>query len=129
MLILCPGSVPVATWSFRACVIQGTQQLYVTVLWLWGNYLTKLNARGVAAFTWQTYKPILTGVSIPVAFLLWAIGLLLFFGLPDYYRQVPGEVPSFYASIGRRKIILVCLPSNSRCSFPNLLARPFPIYH
>ncbi|KAL8728257.1 MAG: hypothetical protein Q9181_005404 [Wetmoreana brouardii] len=100
------GSVPVATWSFRACVIQGTQQIYVTVLWLWGNHLTKLNAEGVAAFTWQTYRPILTGISIPVAVLLWAIGIVLFLGLPDYYRQKPGQVPSFYASIGRRKVIL-----------------------
>ncbi|KAL8948183.1 MAG: hypothetical protein Q9222_005608 [Ikaeria aurantiellina] len=39
-------SVPVATWSFRACVIQGTQQIYVTILWLWGNHLTKLNTEG-----------------------------------------------------------------------------------
>ncbi|KAL8715735.1 MAG: hypothetical protein Q9220_000402 [cf. Caloplaca sp. 1 TL-2023] len=100
------GSVPVATWSFRACVIQGTQQIYVTILWLWGNHLTKLNAGGVAAFTWQTYRPVLTGVTLPIAVLLWTIGISLFFGLPDYYRQKPGQVPSFYASIGRRRIIL-----------------------
>ncbi|KAL9027124.1 MAG: hypothetical protein Q9196_004310, partial [Gyalolechia fulgens] len=100
------GSVPVATWSFRACAIQGTQQIYVTVLWLWGNHLTKLNAQGVAAFTWQTYRPILTGISIPVAVLMWVVGVVLFLGLPDYYRQKPGQVPSFYASIGRRKVII-----------------------
>ncbi|KAI4094491.1 MAG: hypothetical protein L6R37_007234 [Teloschistes peruensis] len=91
------GSVPVATWSFRACVIQGTQQIYVTVLWLWGNHLTRLNARGAAA-TWQTYRPVLTGICIPVAVLLWGVGIVLFLGLPDYYRQNPGQVPSFYAS-------------------------------
>ncbi|KAL8851905.1 MAG: hypothetical protein Q9221_003229 [Calogaya cf. arnoldii] len=100
------GSVPVATWSFRACVIQGTQQIYVTVLWLWGNHLTRLNAQGVAAFTWQTYRPVLTGVTIPIAVMMWAIGIILYLGLPDYYRQKPGHVPSFYASIYRRKIIL-----------------------
>ncbi|KAL8830931.1 MAG: hypothetical protein Q9170_005505 [Blastenia crenularia] len=100
------GSVPVATWSFRACVIQGTQQLYVTVLWLWGNYLTKLNAEGGLASTWQNYRPFLTGITIPIAVLFWAIGIVLFLGLPDYYRQEPGKVPSFYASIFRRKIIL-----------------------
>ncbi|KAL8998110.1 MAG: hypothetical protein Q9188_006170 [Gyalolechia gomerana] len=100
------ASVPVATWSFRACVIQGTQQIYVTVLWLWGNHLTKLNAEGVAAFTWQTYRPVLTGITIPIAVLMWVVGIVLFLGLPDYYRQKPGQVPSFYASIGRRKIIV-----------------------
>ncbi|KAL8886169.1 MAG: hypothetical protein Q9215_006085 [Flavoplaca cf. flavocitrina] len=100
------GSVPVATWGFRACVIQGTQQIYVTVLWLWGNHLTRLNAQGVAAFTWQTYRPVLTGVSIPIAVMMWVIGIVLFLGLPDYYRQQPGQVPSFYASIIHRKVIL-----------------------
>ena len=38
--------------------------------------------------------------------LLWAIGLLLIFGLPNYYRQKPGKVPSFYKSLFRRKIVL-----------------------
>ncbi|KAI4196457.1 MAG: hypothetical protein LQ350_006552 [Teloschistes chrysophthalmus] len=99
------GSVPVATWSFRACVIQGTQQIYVTVLWLWGNHLTRLNARGAAA-TWQTYRPVLAGICIPVAVLLWGVGIVLFLGLPDYYRQNPGQVPSFYVSVYRRKIIV-----------------------
>ena len=31
---------------------------------------------------------------------------MLLKGLPKYYRQVPGKVPSFYKSIYRRKIIL-----------------------
>ena len=38
--------------------------------------------------------------------MLWGIGLILFYGLPDYYRQAPGAVPSFYSSIFRRKIIM-----------------------
>ncbi|KAL8801672.1 MAG: hypothetical protein Q9182_004309 [Xanthomendoza sp. 2 TL-2023] len=106
LLLLELWDVPVATWAFRACVIQGTQQIYVTVLWLWGNHLTKLNAQGVAAFTWQTHRAILTGLTIPIAVMLWAIGTMLFFGLPDYYRQKPGQVPSFYSSIIHRKIII-----------------------
>ncbi len=40
---------------------------------------------------------------------MWAIGATLFFGLPDYYRQAPGQVPSFYRSVVRRKIIMVSL--------------------
>jgi len=31
---------------------------------------------------------------------------MLLLGLPKYYRQVPGNVPSFYKSIYRRKIII-----------------------
>lgn len=34
------------------------------------------------------------------------MGLLLLFGLPTYYRQKPGKVPSFYKSLFRRKIVL-----------------------
>ena len=37
---------------------------------------------------------------------MWAIGIILWIGLPKFYRQVPGKVPSFYKSIYRRKIIL-----------------------
>lgn len=43
---------------------------------------------------------------MPIAVFLWVLGLLLFFGLPNYYRQTPGKVPSFYKSVSRRKIIL-----------------------
>ncbi|KAL8989269.1 MAG: hypothetical protein Q9169_008396, partial [Polycauliona sp. 2 TL-2023] len=120
------GSVPVATWSFRACVIQGTQQIYVTVLWLWGNHLTQLNSRGVAVSTWHTYRPALTGVTIPIAVMMWAIGVILFLGLPDYYRQQPGQVPSFYASIMRRKIILVSLSSSLSPTHHKYILLPCP---
>lgn len=43
---------------------------------------------------------------MPIAVFLWTLGLLVFFGLPNYYRQTPGKVPSFYKSVCRRKIIL-----------------------
>lgn len=45
-------------------------------------------------------------ICLPIAVLLWAVGILLFVGLPNYYRQTPGKVPSFYKSVFRRKIIL-----------------------
>ena len=53
-----------------------------------------------------TYGPALTGVTVPIALFMWAVGLLLFFGLPDYYRQSPGQVPSFYRAALRRKVII-----------------------
>lgn len=34
------------------------------------------------------------------------MGLIIYFGLPNYYRQTPGKVPSFYKSVFRRKIVL-----------------------
>ena len=100
------GSVPVATWSFRACVIQGSQQIYVVVLWFWGSRLTQETLSGIVVQQTTIYGPALTGITIPIALLLWTIGLTLYLGLPDYYRQTPGQIPSFYASVTRRKIVL-----------------------
>jgi len=34
------------------------------------------------------------------------VGVIIFLGLPEYYRQQPGKVPSFYASLLRRKIVM-----------------------
>jgi len=43
---------------------------------------------------------------IPLALGLWTVGIVLFFGLPEYYRRSPETMPSFYASLGRRKTVL-----------------------
>ncbi|EAW12377.1 alpha-1,3-glucan synthase Ags1 [Aspergillus clavatus NRRL 1] len=101
------SGAPVKEWVFRACLIQGTQQAYVIALWYWGSTLTKASSQGLLspedniANTWK-----MTAICAPIAILLWAIGLLMFFGLPNYYRQSPGKVPSFYRSVFRRKIVL-----------------------
>ncbi|KAF2214124.1 glycosyltransferase family 5 protein [Cercospora zeae-maydis SCOH1-5] len=96
------GSAPVKDWAFRACAIQGTQQLYVVGLWAWGSQLTRTNANGQS--TSLGYK--MTAIGIPISLFLWAVGIVLFFGLPDFYRQKPGGVPDFYSSIFRRKIVV-----------------------
>lgn len=106
------GGAPVKAWVYRACVIQGTQQAYVVALWYWGDILSKnvtanitqsggISVSGSFANSW-----VLTAITLPIAVLLWIVGALLYFGLPDYYRQAPGAVPSFYKSLFRRKIIL-----------------------
>ena len=46
-------------------------------------------------------------VGVVIACLMWAVGTVLLIGLPKYYRQAPGHIPSFYSSLFRRKIILV----------------------
>ena len=100
------GSVPVATWSFRACVVQGSQQIYVVVLWFWGSQLTQETLKGIVVQKTTVYGAALTGITLPIAIFLWSIGLTLYLGLPDYYRQTPGQIPSFYTSVTRRKIVL-----------------------
>ncbi|KAL1964870.1 hypothetical protein VTN77DRAFT_6372 [Rasamsonia byssochlamydoides] len=48
----------------------------------------------------------LASSGVGVACFLWLIAAVLFFGLPEYYRQAPGKVPTFYRTLFRRKIIL-----------------------
>ncbi|KAJ9408695.1 putative alpha-1,3-glucan synthase [Paecilomyces variotii] len=101
------GNAPVTSWAFRACVIQGIQQLYVTFLWFWGSSLTTASETGLKKTSLADSNPhTLIGVGVGIAIFLWAIGGLIFLGLPSYYRQTPGKVPSFYRTLLRRKIVL-----------------------
>jgi alpha-1,3-glucan synthase len=102
------GGAPVKDWVFRACVIQGTQQIYVVALWYWGNSLTAVNSVGAVSTTWlnvATSSKLLT-ITTPIAVVLWILGTVIFIGLPDYYRQAPGKVPSLYVALSRRKIVV-----------------------
>ena len=106
------GGTPTATWIFRACVVQGTQQIYVAVLWYWGAYLTNFTTAGGQTSQLITSGPMVTAITVPIAAFLWAIGVVLLFGLPSFYRSSPGRMPSFYPSIYRRKVVLVGLSHN-----------------
>ena len=101
------GGAHVKAWVFRACVIQGTQQIYVVALWYWGSYLNRSQADGILASTnpiTNSWK--ITAIALPIAVVLWSVGVVMWLGLPKYYRQAPGTMPSFYKSLGRRKIVL-----------------------
>ena len=100
------GGAPIKDWAFRACLIQGSQQIYVCVLWFWGDYLTRRQADGRGEAKFNTGNIYMTVLTVPIAVLMWVVGAVLFLGLPDYYRQAPGKVPSFYSSLARRRIIL-----------------------
>jgi alpha-1,3-glucan synthase len=99
------GGSATHTWVFRACVVQGIQQLYVTVLWFWGSHLSNLSAAGRNP-TGFSSSPYITALTTPIAVFFALMGFALFRGLPDFYRSKPGSVPSFYQSLRRRKIIL-----------------------
>ena len=101
------GGAPVKAWVFRACAVQGTQQIYVVALWYWGSKLTSYTTNGGTTNNLITSSPVITAIMVPIALFLWVIGFLIYFGLPDFYSQKPGKVPSFYMSILRRKIVLV----------------------
>lgn len=103
------GGVPTRTWLFRACAVQGTQQIYVVLLWYWGSTLTKYTADGGVTQNLITSTTTVTAITIPVAVFLWVIGFIIFRGLPEFYNQKPGNIPSFYTAVLRRKIVLVSL--------------------
>ena len=102
-LIISVGGTATQAWAFRACVIQGTQQLYMAFLWYWGSALTNGSSTNHIA-----RSGIATAITMPIGLSMWVIGVLVFLGLPSYYRNQPGRVPSFYKSILHRKVVLVC---------------------
>lgn len=100
------GGAPIKDWVLRACFVQGTQQIYIAALWYWGASLVTLSSEGIAVTANVASNATITAVTVPIACLMWALGTVLFLGLPKFYHSTPGKVPSFYRSIFRRKIIV-----------------------
>lgn len=100
------GGSQVKSWVFRACVIQGFQQMYVVVLWFWGFHVNRTAPDGSASAVRSfANSPYMTVIGIALSLCLLGIGAVLWLGLPDYYHQAPGKVPDFYRSNFRRKIV------------------------
>jgi len=99
----------VTSWVYRACVIQGTQQIFAAGLWYWGHRLAVLSSAGMLEPQTLNTSYVVLAVTWAVAIVLIICGIFLFLGLPDYYRQLPGRIPAFYKSLTRRKLVLVSL--------------------
>lgn len=99
------GGAPITIWIWRACWIQALQHAYTLALWFWGSFISSYSAAGKTSFRLSAL-PILFPVTLVVALSLWTIGIVLFLGLPSYYRQMPDQVPSLLRSITKRKITL-----------------------
>ena len=94
-------------WVYRACIIQGTQQIYIAGLFWWASTLQRYQAAGTNTSMLQVTKPaVATSVGVSVGVVMFLVGLVLWTGLPDFYRQTPGSVPSFFKGIFRRKLNL-----------------------
>ncbi|KAM7198752.1 hypothetical protein V8F20_006067 [Naviculisporaceae sp. PSN 640] len=104
------GGAAVKTWVIRACAVQGVQQIYISGLWYWGSALASAyDGNGISVA--KASDVIVSTVCLSVAALLFVLGGVTFWGLPAYYRQTPGSIPSFFKSIFRRKLILCFLVS------------------
>jgi alpha-1,3-glucan synthase len=104
---LTSAGAPVTSWVFRACLIQGCQQIFAAGLWYWGHSLAALSAAGMLESQDLTTSSAVTAVTWVVSAVLVLVGVSLFVGLPDYYLQIPGRIPAFYKSLTRRNIVLV----------------------
>ncbi|KAK4652703.1 Cell wall alpha-1,3-glucan synthase ags1 [Podospora pseudocomata] len=103
------GGAPVRTWVIRACAVQGVQQIYISGLWYWGSLLSSYDSNGIPMA--RASNTIVSAVCLPVAVLMMALAVVTHLGLPDYYRQTPGSIPSFFKSVFRRKLIICFLVS------------------
>lgn len=83
--------------------MQGSQQIWVAVLWYWGNSLNGINVQRppwwIALILW------------PLSVMSFVFAYLMLYGLPEYYRQVPPKVPNFLRTLFRRKLVLWFLAS------------------
>jgi alpha-1,3-glucan synthase len=86
-------------WMMRACIVQGSQQIWIAALWYWGHELNTVS-EAVAAPWW------IICVVWPLAAMSFAFCFLMIYGLPDYYRQTPPQVPGFLKTLFRRKLVL-----------------------
>ncbi|EJF65933.1 glycoside hydrolase family 13 and glycosyltransferase family 5 protein [Dichomitus squalens] len=91
-------------WMLRACVVQGSQQIWVAALWYWGYNLDGVGQDNLAPW-WIVL------IVWPLAVMSLLFAYLMLYGLPDYYRQTPPKVPNFLRTLFRRKIVLWFLGS------------------
>jgi len=79
----------------------------VVALWYWGAALAKAQGTASVVANLNSFPTIIIPLGVGVACLMWGIGAIILIGLPQYYHQTPGNIPSFYSSLFRRKIIIV----------------------
>ncbi|OSX65248.1 glycosyltransferase family 5 protein [Postia placenta MAD-698-R-SB12] len=92
------------TWTMRACLVQGSQQIWVAALWYWGYELNTASSGNMGPW-WIVL------IVWPLSVISFVFAYLMLYGLPDYYRQSPPKVPHFLRTLFRRKIVLWFLGS------------------
>lgn len=99
------GGSTVSTWIKRVAIIQGFSQVYTLALWAWGSVISANSASGADTSDNLANSPWLLAVCLPITLGLWAIGGVLYLGLPDFYRETPGPVPQLWLTLIKRKTI------------------------
>ncbi|KAH7908597.1 glycoside hydrolase family 13/glycosyltransferase family 5 protein [Hygrophoropsis aurantiaca] len=115
------ASAATKVWTLRACIVQGSQQVWVAALWYWGSTLNGVSPTHKSPW-WIVF------ILWPLAIMSFGFAHLMLYGLPgkgtyrltyrlfidflpDYYHQTPPEVPNFLRTLLRRKLVLWFLAS------------------
>lgn len=100
------GGSSTQVWILRACLVQGTQQIWGSVLWYWGEKLSSDSTDSSLAGATQETSAVVTGIVFVLSVFMALSIYLVATGLPDFYRQLPGRIPAFYMSLIRRKLVI-----------------------
>ncbi|KAK4231915.1 hypothetical protein QBC38DRAFT_525729 [Podospora fimiseda] len=98
------GGAPTRQWITRALIVAGFAQIFSIGLWYWGSIVSNMDPTA-AVFVGTSNVPQAIVVGVPLCILFWAIGAVLYVGLPDFYRQAPARIPGFWISLWHRKIV------------------------
>ncbi|EPY49811.1 alpha-1,4-glucan synthase Mok14 [Schizosaccharomyces cryophilus OY26] len=96
------------SWVTRACILHGLQQLWTALLWLWGTVYSRLDWN--YAILIKPLNHVLVAAAVwPIAFVLMMTTIMLYKGLPPFYRQTPGSIPAFTKSLFHRRVVVCFL--------------------
>ena len=100
------GGSSTQIWIIRACLVQGTQQIWGSALWYWGEKLSSDSTDATLAGAEQVTSPVVTGIVFFLSIFMCVAVYVVAIGLPEFYRQLPGQIPAFYMSLVRRKLVI-----------------------
>lgn len=98
----------ISGWVRRITVVQGLAQAYSMGLWAWGSLVSSASAQNEPA-PFVSGSPYLLILCLPFAGLLLAVALVLYTGLPDFYRVPPGPISQLWKTLLRRRTAICYL--------------------
>jgi alpha-1,3-glucan synthase len=90
----------ISLWVFRAMIGETCRQVWITALFFW-NYIDIKDADHHVV-----KSPLMIALMSLLSVVLALFGVLLYFGLPRVYLQVPPIVPRFWINLMKRKLVL-----------------------
>ncbi|KAK4704606.1 hypothetical protein P7C70_g1601, partial [Phenoliferia sp. Uapishka_3] len=76
------------------------QKIWLAALWFWGFKLSGTNPES------HVPSPFILCATIPLCVMALILAYITHRGLPGFYRQVPGHISNFAATLTRRKLVL-----------------------